>query len=68
MLIRDCDFGTGRQKRINEVGAEISLVVVSKEEQMMSGSGPPCCPRFDSDRARALLHLVKRGELTANDF
>ena len=68
MLIRDCDFGTARQKRINEVGAEIRLVVVSKEEQVMSGSGPPRCPRFDSDRAEALLHVVKRGELITNDF
>ena len=68
MLIRDCDFGTARQKRINEVGAEIRLVVVSKEKQMMSGSGPPSGPRFDSDRAEALLHVVKRGELITNDF
>ena len=51
ILTGDFDFMSRWKECVDEVSAEIRLVIVSKEKQMTPRSCPPAGARLDSNRA-----------------
>src|SRR5436309_8926782 len=67
-LIGDFDGAARWNECVHQIGAEIGLVIVSKEQDMVAWSRPPPRACLNSDGPGSLLHLFEGREKTADDF